>query len=149
MQLCREGARQIIEAAEGKNVRLVAIAKERDGHEEFTRGYWPAEIAEIYFDTFQEGYQYFKATNGTNANLVTSALSLICGCGEVARNNRRAKQAGFGGHCCGINDSDSLITRLSDQEHALQTFILQPTQSRGYVLSHFVSHLVILRRTAV
>ena len=70
-------------------MRLVAIAKERDGWEEFTRDYWPPP-AEIYFDTADPGYPFFKATNGKNQGVAKMLTSYMFG-GEVANNLKRSE----------------------------------------------------------
>ena len=82
---------QITQAAKdlNQNVRLVAIAKERVGWEEFTRDYWPPP-AEIYFDTAEPGYPFFKATNGKNQGVVKMLASYMFG-GEVASNLKRSE----------------------------------------------------------
>ena len=89
VQLCREGAMQIREAAKGRDVRLVAIAKERLGHEEFTREYWPSP-AELYFDTVEPGYPFFRASNGESLGLIGGIVSYLLG-GEVATNLKRSE----------------------------------------------------------
>jgi len=78
---------QITQAAKDlnlNNVRLVAIAKDRLGWEEFTHDYWPPP-AEIYFDTAEPGYPFFKATNGKNQGVVKMLTSYMFG-GEAANN---------------------------------------------------------------
>ena len=69
-------------------MRLVAIAKERLGSEEFTRHYWPAP-AEIYFDSKKEGYPFFEATNGREQGMAIMIASKLFG-GQVAKNWRKA-----------------------------------------------------------
>ena len=97
VQLCREGATQIRDAAAGRDVRLVAVAKERLGHEEFTRDYWPTP-AELYFDTVEEGYPFFKESNGESLGLVRGAMNYLFG-GEVATNMKRSENvAGNNGY---------------------------------------------------
>ena len=70
-------------------MRLVAVAKERLGHEEFTRDYWPTP-AELYFDTVEEGYPFFKESNGESLGLVRGAMNYLFG-GEVATNMKRSE----------------------------------------------------------
>ena len=80
---------QIREAAKDRDVRLVAIAKERIGHEEFTREYWPSP-AELYFDTVEEGYPFFQTTNGESLGVIRGMISYMLG-GEVATNLKRSE----------------------------------------------------------
>lgn len=69
-------------------MRLVAIAKDRLGSEQFTREYWPPP-AEIYFDTAKEGYPFFGATNGQEQGLAKMFVSFLFG-GQVAKNWKNA-----------------------------------------------------------
>ena len=69
-------------------MRLVAIAKEKLGSEEFTRHFWPPP-AEIYFDSKEEGYPFFKATNGEKQDIVNFAVSYLAG-GTAAENWKNA-----------------------------------------------------------
>jgi len=83
---------QITQAAHDlnlKNVRLVAIAKDRLGWEEFTRDYW-SPPAEIYFDTAEPGYPFFKASNGIKQGVAKMLTSYMFG-GAVAENLKRSK----------------------------------------------------------
>jgi len=86
--MCREGAMQVTKAAKDQDVRLVAIAKERLGHEEFSRDYWPPP-AELYFDTVSEGYPFFKATNGQSLGLMRGVVNYFLG-GDVKTNINRS-----------------------------------------------------------
>ena len=86
--MCREGAMQVTKAAKDQDVRLVAIAKERLGHEEFSRDYWPPP-AELYFDTASEGYPFFKASNGQSLGVMRGMLSYFLG-GDVKENINRS-----------------------------------------------------------
>jgi len=70
-------------------VRLVAIAKDRDGSDEFTQLYWP-KPAEIYFDTTKEGYPFFGATNGREQGLASVLVSFLFG-GQVKKNFKNAE----------------------------------------------------------
>lgn len=87
--MCRNQANQLKVAAKDKNVRLVAVAKERLGHEEFTRDYWQPP-AELYFDTTEPDYPFFKAINGESMGLVHGLWSYLSG-GKVAKNMKLAK----------------------------------------------------------
>ena len=69
-------------------MRLVAIAKERFGSEEFVYKYWPSP-AEIYFDSKKEGYPFFKATNGQQQGIATMIASYVFG-GQAAKNWKKA-----------------------------------------------------------
>ena len=88
VQFCREAAMHITEAAKGTNARLVTIAKDRLGHEEYTRDYWPPP-AELYFDTAEEGHEFFKATNGDRSGLFRGILNFVTG-GNVSEKLKRA-----------------------------------------------------------
>ena len=96
---------QITKAAKDQDVRLVAIAKERNGWEEFTRDYWPPP-AEIYFDTAEPGYRFFKATNGKKQGVAQMLTSYMFG-GEVANNLKRSE------HIQGRDDSENACRGLS------------------------------------
>ena len=69
-------------------MRLVAIAKEKFLSEEFTRHFWPPP-AEIYFDSKEEGYPFFKTTNGEKQEIMTMAISYLFG-GTAAQNWKNA-----------------------------------------------------------
>lgn len=95
---------QITQAAKElnqKNLRLVAIVKERAGWEEFTRDYWPSP-AEIYFDTYEPDFPFFAAANGKKQGVVGMLVSGMFG-GEVANNLKRAQ------HIAGNSDGDDSI----------------------------------------
>lgn len=71
-------------------MRLVAIAKERTIWNEFTSLYWPPP-SELYFDTAEPGYPFFKATNGKKQGVVSMMLSFMFG-GDVAKNHKRVER---------------------------------------------------------
>jgi len=73
-----------VEAAKDQDVRLVAIAKERFKAEEFSRLYWK-EPAELYFDSAQEDYPFFRATNGRKQGVAPFVASFLFG-GQAAKN---------------------------------------------------------------
>ena len=82
-------------------VRLVAIAKEREGHAEFTERYWKG--AELFFDT-ADGVKppaapAFAIVNGEWMAL--SGLASYLFGGEVKKNLKRCEQAGFEGNLKG------------------------------------------------
>ena len=89
-QLCREGALLINRANIDEKVRLVAIAKEREGHKVFTRDFW-RRPAELYFDTAEKGYPFFQASNGQKQGVVKLLTSFLFG-GEVAKGFKRAEK---------------------------------------------------------
>jgi hypothetical protein len=82
-------------------VRLVAIAKEREGHEEFSERYWKG--AELYFDTADgvtpPAAPSFAIVNGEWMALGGLASYLFGG--EVSKNLKRCEKAGFEGNLKG------------------------------------------------
>ena len=82
--MCRQGAKQItdIVSESGKAVRLVAVAKETLGNEEFTKTWWPAP-AELYFDGDPVALPIFKQANGKAMGLIAGAGNYMVG-GKVA-----------------------------------------------------------------
>lgn len=67
-------------------MRLVAIAKDRAGAEDFA-----ALIPEIYFDSETGGYPFFSLTNGRSQGLAQVIGSYLFG-GQVAKNMKNVDQ---------------------------------------------------------
>lgn len=88
--MCREGALIINRATRGENVRLVAIAKERQGHKVWKRDFWRAP-SELYFDTASEGYPFFMASNGQKQGFIKMMVSYFFG-GKIAQGWKRAEK---------------------------------------------------------
>jgi hypothetical protein len=83
--MCRQGAKQILDAVadSGKSVRVVAIAKETLGHEDFVAKFWPAPN-ELYFDGDPVGLPLFRQANGRSMGLVGGIGNYLVG-GTVAK----------------------------------------------------------------
>jgi hypothetical protein len=75
-------------------VRLVAIAKEPLGREEFVKDWW-APPAELFLDTGAPGFPVFKEANGGSQGLSGVASYLVGG--AVAKNSKRVDAKGIKG----------------------------------------------------
>ena len=107
--MCRQGAAQLLAhkpQLDAAGVRLVAVAKERLGLEEFVKDHWPVhEGVELYIDDSGEPRKdgntpLFVAANGT-AQKWGGIASALSGFGSAAGAVKRAKQAGFKGNLKG------------------------------------------------
>lgn len=95
-------------------MRLVAIAKDRSGVEEFTHRFWQPP-AEIYFDTAVAGHPFFAATNGQEQGIASALVSYLFG-GQVEKNWKNAEDfpsdhfKGTGRVGCGVLGSVIVVS---------------------------------------
>ena len=78
-------------------MRLLCVAKERLGREEFAQKFWPAPL-ELYFDA--PGTPLFKACNGKSQGVLSGFGSYLLG-GSVAAAAKGAKEKGVEGNMQG------------------------------------------------
>jgi len=84
----------------GREMRVVAVAKEELGTEEFQRDWWkPEEGYELYYDVPQE-VPLFRECNGNVMTLVKGFGSYFLG-GKVATAVKRVKEKGIKGNMDG------------------------------------------------
>ena len=119
--MCRASASQLMRAGPAihkKGARLIAILKEREGHEEFLADHWnttgglrkkwkesdealgtPHPSPEMFFDTEPKDGQHYPLFRLINENSValSSVMSGVFG-GKVARSWKAASKKGFEGN---------------------------------------------------